>query len=162
MSDGLDDLFAALDSDSSNPGQGGGSKLRKQLEDVLAQNKALTEQLAQVQTQQRESSLAGLFAKHSIPALAADFFPKDGELTDESATAFIEKYGQLWGATAAPATTPPAAQAATNAAQAFAAQAQPGTVAPLSEEAYRAKFAEATTKDEFLKMLAEAEAAYGG
>jgi hypothetical protein len=32
-------------------------------------------------------------------------------------------------------------------------------VAPLSEEEYAAKFAEAKTKDEFLKMLAELSAA---
>lgn len=154
MSD-LDDLLSALD--DTNSGQSGGA-LRKQLEAVLAQNKQLNEQLAQVQSSQRETQLAGLFSKHSIPELARDFYPKDGDLTDEAATSFVQKYGALWGAEAAPATTAPEAQAATNAAQAFAAQATPSPSAPLSEDAYRAKFAEAQTKEEFLKMLTEFEA----
>jgi predicted component of type VI protein secretion system len=151
MPDGLDDF---LDSDSSNPGQGGGA-LRKQLEQVLAQNKALQEQLAKQQASERNRSVDGLFAKHGIPELARDFFPSDVEPTDEAATSFVEKYGQLWGATAAPAATPPAEQAATSAAQQFTSQASPAPLAPLTEEQYAAKFAEAQTKDEFLRMLAE-------
>lgn len=152
MSDGLDDLFGTDDS-----GQPAGGKLRQLLEEALNKNKALETQLAEVQATQRESALDGLFAKHSIPALAKDFFPKDGALTDESATAFVEKYGQLWGAQAAAATTPPDQQAATTAAQAFAAQAGPPPAAPVSEEQYRAKFSEAQTKADFLRMLAEME-----
>jgi hypothetical protein len=155
MPDGLDDL---LDS-SDNPGQGGGGgQLRKQLEQVLAQNKALQEQLAQVAQRERTTSLNSLFAKHSVPELARDLFPADAEPTDEAVTALVEKYGALWGATAQPAATPPAEQAATQAAQQFVSQAQPAPVAPLSEEEYAAKFAEAKTKDEFLKMLAELSA----
>jgi hypothetical protein len=155
MPDGLDDLFDSSD----NPGQGGGGgQLRKQLEQVLAQNKALQEQLAQVAQRERTTSLNSLFAKHSVPELARDLFPADAEPTDEAVTALVEKYGALWGATAQPAATPPAEQAATQAAQQFVSQAQPAPVAPLSEEEYAAKFAEAKTKDEFLKMLAELSA----
>jgi hypothetical protein len=153
MSDSLDDLLGNLDSGA--PISGGA--LRKQLEQVLAANKALEDQLAQVKATQREGALDGLFSKHGIPPLARDFFPKDGELTDEAATDFVAKYGGLWGATAQPATTTPADQAATSAAQAFVSQAQPAPVAPLSEEEYRAKFAEAGTKQEFLRLLSELE-----
>jgi hypothetical protein len=125
---------------------------------VLAQNKALQEQLAQVAQRERTTSLNSLFAKHSVPELARDLFPADAEPTDEAVTALVEKYGALWGATAQPAATPPAEQAATQAAQQFVSQAQPAPVAPLTEEEYAAKFAEAKTKDEFLKMLAELSA----
>jgi len=156
MPDGLDDLL----DDSSDPGQGGGGgQLRKQLEQVLAQNKALQEQLAKQQASERARAVDGLFAKHGIPELARDFFPSDTDPTDEAATSFVEKYGQLWGATAAPAATPPADQAAAQAAQSYVSQAHTPPLAPMSEEQYAAKFAEAKTKDEFLKMLAELTAA---
>lgn len=151
MPDGLDDLIDGLD--SANPGQGGG--LRKQLEAVLAQNKSLQERLAAQEATQRANALDSLFAKHSVPQLARDLFPQDAEPTDESVTALVEKYGSLWGADAAPAATPPAQQAATQAAQQFASQASAAPLAPLSEEEYAAKFAEANTKAEFLQMLAE-------
>lgn len=154
MADGLDDLL----NDSTDSGQSGGGQLRKQLEQVLAQNKALQEQLAKTQAAERTRAVDSLFGKHGIPELARDFFPSDTEPTDEAATAFVEKYGALWGATAQPAATPPAEQAATSAAQQFVSQAQPAPLAPLSEEEYAAKFAEAKTKDEFLRMLAELSA----
>jgi hypothetical protein len=157
MPDGLDDLLDGSTNDASL-GQGGGA-LRKQLEQVLAQNKVLQEQLAKQQQAQRASALDSLFAKHSIPPLARDLFPADAEPTDEAVTALAEKYGALWGATAQPATTPPAEQAATASVQQFVAQATQPAVQPLSEEDYRAKFAEAQTKDEFLRMLAELNAA---
>lgn len=152
-----DDLDALLADDSASAPQGG-KGLRAQLEQVLAERKALSEQLAALQADSRNRAVKDLAAKHSIPDLALDFFPKDVALTDESATAFVEKYGQLWGAEAATATTPPPAQAAATAAQAFAAQASPPPVAPMSEDEYRAKFAEANTRDEFLRLLAEVSA----
>lgn len=155
MPDGLDDLL----DNASDPGQGGGGKLRQQLEAVLAENKAIKDQLAQVAQRERTTSLNALFAKHSVPELARDLFPADAEPTDEAVTALVEKYGALWGAQAAPATTPPAEQVATTAAQQFAAQANPAPLTPLTEEDYAAKFAEAKTKDEFLRMLAELSAA---
>jgi hypothetical protein len=149
----LEQLLAG--DDDSNPGQGGGGALRKQLEAVLATNKALTERLAAQEAAQRDSAATALLAKHGIPELARDLLPKDAELNDETATALVQKYGQLWGASANVATTPPEAQAQTNAVQTFAAQATTGPAAPLSEEEYRAKFAEAKTKDEFLRVLDE-------
>lgn len=158
MSD-LTDLENLLNGTDAGSGQSSDGKgLRAQLEAVLAERKALQEQLAQVQATQREGAVASLFAKHSIPELARDFFPKDGDLNDEAATAFVAKYGQLWGAQAATATTPPADQAAANAIQSFAAQAQTAPASPLSEDEYRAKFAEAKTKAEFLQILSEVEA----
>ena len=155
MSDSLDDLLG--DSTSTDPGQGGkgGGALRAQLEAILAERNELKAQLAQVAQRERTSSLNSLFAKHAVPELARDLFPADAEPTDEAVTALVEKYGALWGATAQPAVTPPAAQAATSAAQQFVSQAQPASVAPLSEEDYAAKFAEAQTKEQFLQMLAE-------
>jgi hypothetical protein len=153
MPDGFDDVIDDGSTDP-NPGQGGGG-LRKQLEQVLAQNRTLTEQLAKVQTNERNRSLDALFAKHSIPEKARDFFPSDTDPTDEAATAFVEKYGELWGASAAQAATPPDQQAAAQAAQSFVSQSRPPVVSEMSEDDYRAKFAEANTKAEFLKMLAE-------
>jgi hypothetical protein len=156
MPDGLDGL---LDDDSTaNPGQGGGA-LRKQLETALAELKTARDQLAAQTAKQRESAIGDLFSKHAIPELARDFFPADADLTDEAATAFVEKYGALWGAQAQPATTPPAAQAQAAAAQQFVAQARTPATQPLSEEDYAAKFAEAKTKGEFMQMLAEINAA---
>ena len=157
MPDGLDDLLGD-DSTNPNPGQGGG-QLRKQLEDALKELRDTKAQLAEVAVRERGNSLNALFAKHAIPELAKDFFPADAALTDEAVTSFVEKYGPLWGAQAAPATTPPAEQAATHAAQQFTSQASAPPVAPMSEEEYAAKFAEAKTKDEFLRMLAELTAA---
>lgn len=152
MPDGLDDL---IDDSSTGSGQSNGGGLRKQLEDVLAQNKALQDQLAQVAANERTRSLESAFTKHGVPTLAKDLFPSDAEPSDEAVTAFVAKYGQLWGATAAPAATPPAAQAATQAAQQFVSQSATPPVAPLTEEEYAAKFAEANTKAEFLAMLDE-------
>lgn len=150
MPDGLDDLI-----DDSNPGSGqsNGGQLRKQLEEVLAQNKALTERLAAQDAAARQSNVASLFAKHSVPDLAKDFFPKDADPTDEAVTSFIERYGQLWGATAAPATTPPDQQAATAAAQQFTSVAGQAPVAPLSEDQYRAKLAEAKSPEQLSQLI---------
>jgi hypothetical protein len=161
MPDGLDEL---LDDNSTGAGSGqsNGGALRKQLEAVLEQNRVLQEQLAKQQQTQRASALDSLFAKHAIPPLAKDLFPADAEPTDEAVTALVEKYGALWGAQATPATTPPAEQAATSAVQQFVAQAHQPAVQPLSEDDYRAKFAEAGTRDEFMRMLAEMNAAAAG
>jgi len=153
MPDGLDDLLGNDSTNGSDNAPGG--QLRKQLEKVLADNKALSEQLASLQADSRSRAVKELAAKHAIPELALDFFPKDAALTDESATSFVEKYGQLWGAQAATATTPEPQQQAAAAMQQFASQASPPPVAPLSEEQYRAKFAEASTRAEVLQMLAE-------
>jgi hypothetical protein len=157
MPDGLDDLLD--DNSTAGSGQSNGGALRKQLEAVLEQNRVLQEQLAKQQETQRASALDSLFAKHSIPAKARDFFPTDADPTDEAATAFVEKYGELWGASAQPATTPPAQQAATAAVQQFVAQAHQNAAQPLTEDDYAAKFAEARTKEEFMQMLAEINAA---
>lgn len=159
MTDELDQLLAA---DASGSGQSDGGKLRKQLEDVLAQNKALQEKFEVVQAAERARSLEGLFAKHQIPELARDFFPQDAQPTDEAATEFASKYGQLWGSASATATTPPAQQAQANAMQQFSTQSAPPPGDALSEDDYAAKFAEAGTRDELLKMLAEYGSAITG
>jgi len=154
MSDGLDDLFGT-DPTSTDPGQGGGGALRKQLEQVLATNKALQERLAATEAAERARSIDSLFAKHQVPALAVDLFPKDADPTDEAVTALVERYGSLWGAQSASATTPPAAQAAASAAQQFAANAAPSPAAPLTEEEFRAQFAQAKNPAELHQMLAQ-------
>jgi hypothetical protein len=146
-----DDFDDFLNGDS----QPTGGQLRKQLEQVLAERKTLQEQLNRLQSESRTRSISELFSKHSIPELAKDFFPSDAELTDESATSFVEKYGALWGAQAESATTPPAQQAATAAMQRFASEATPPPVAPLSEEQYRSRLSEAKTQTELLKMIDE-------
>lgn len=153
MSD-LDDLFSDDDTSTAGSGQGSGGKLRTQLEAVLAQNKQLQEQLAQVQVSDRNRSLDALFDKHKIPALARDFFPNDAKPTDEAATEFVSKYGQLWGVDSATATTAPEQQAQTAAVQQFQSQQSVSVTSELSEDDYRMKFAEANTREELLQMLA--------
>lgn len=156
MSD-LDDLLNALDQSTDPSGtpdpapQGKG--LRAQLEAALAERQALKTQLDQLQTAQRQRDLEGLFEKHKIPALARDFFPKDGELSDKEAAAFIEKYGALWGHVAPEAVTDPATQAATAAMQAVAGQAAPPTIAPQSQADYAAQFAKATNMTELRQIM---------
>jgi hypothetical protein len=152
MSDSLDDILGPAD---SSPGQGG--KLRELLEQALSKNKDLEAQLTQVQASQRATRLESLFDKHKIPALARDFFPTDTEPSDEAATAFVEKYGALWGVQAAAATTTPEQQAAAAQMQQLSAVAQPAPTSPLSEDEYRARFSEAKTKDDLLRMMAEFE-----
>jgi hypothetical protein len=152
MSDGLDNLLG--DTDTSGGGSDGGG-LRKQLEQALALNKQLQEQVSSFQQTQRQGQLSALLEKHSVPALAADFFPKDAALNDEAITAFVGKYGQLWGHQAAPATTPPEQQAATQVIQQVTSQAQNPTGQPLTEEQYRQKFAEAKNPDELMALIAQ-------
>lgn len=151
MSDGLDDL---LGTDLDQPT---GGKLRKQLESVLEERKALQEQLAALAAKDRDRDLRDLFSKHAIPDLARDFFPKESELTDESATAFVERYGQLWGAQSVAATTTPEQQAATSAAQQFSAQASPAPAATYTQEYWESQFAKAQTQEELVQMITEAE-----
>lgn len=158
MSDGLDDLLNDA-TDPASPGQGGA--LRKQLEQVLAQNKALNDRLAAQDAAARQRDLDGLFAKHQVPGLAKDLFPKDAEPTDEAVTALVERYGSLWGQTSASATTDPQAQAAATAAQQFAANAGPAPATPLTEDQFRAKFAEAKNPAELHQMLAQLQASGG-
>jgi hypothetical protein len=155
MSD-LDDLLSAFDnaepSGTPDPApQGKG--LRAQLEAVLAERKALQEQLSQLQTASRQRDLDSLFDKHSIPALAKDFFPKDAELTDKTAGDFIEKYGQLWGHVSPTAETPGPEQAAAAAMQAVAGQAASPSPAPMSQADYAAQFAKATNAAELRQIM---------
>lgn len=153
MSDGLDNLSDLL---GDEPGQapapkGGG--LRAQLEAVLAERQALKEQLNSLQTAQRQRDLGELFSKHQIPELARDFFPKDGELSDDTARSFVEKYGSLWGHVAPAAATPPAEQVAQAAMASVAGQAAPPPLAPMSREDYSAKFAEAKSMSELNAIM---------
>lgn len=152
MTDALDELL-----NSETDGRTAGGKLREQLEAALNESKALKEQMVALQAESRTRAVKDLAGKHGIPDLALDFFPKDAALTDEAATAFVEKYGQLWGVQATQATTPPEQQQAASTAQAYAAQANALPSGPMNEEQYKARFAEASTRDEFLKMLAELE-----
>jgi len=159
MPDGLDDLLGDNGS-TDNPGQGsGGGGLRKQLEDALAREKALNERLDRMATAERSRNIDALFAKHAVPELARDLFPADTEPTDEAVTALVEKYGSLWGASAQAATTTPADQAATSAAQRLSAQAAPPPVTPMTEDEVRARLNATQTKDEFMAALAELSAA---
>lgn len=152
MSDSLDDLLG-----DPNDSRSAGGKLREQLEQALAREKALEARLAAVEQSTRADQVKALASKHGIPDLALDFFPKEGDLTDEAATSFIEKYGALWGAQATTATTAPEQQQAATAAQQFTAQARPPAAEPLSQEAIESKLREVTTRDGLLKALAELE-----
>jgi hypothetical protein len=152
MSD-LDDLLNSIDDSNTGPDAGKGKGLRAQLESVLAERKALQDQLAQLQDSQRQRDLDGLFEKFQIPALARDFFPKDADLSDKTAQEFVEKYGQLWGAQPQAAQTPAPEQAAMAAMQAIAGQASPPPLAPMSQGDYAAQFAKATNMSELRQIM---------
>lgn len=153
MSDGLDNLDDILGGNEPASSNAKGGGLRAQLEAVLAERKALADQLASLQTAQRQRDLGELFAKHQIPELARDFFPKDGELTDDTARSFLEKYGSLWGHQAPQAATSPAEQVAQAAMASVAGQATPPPLAPMGREDYAAKFAEAKSMAELNQIM---------
>jgi len=153
MSDGLSDLDALLGEESGQTPAPKGGGLRAQLEAVLAERQALKEQLDQLRVAQRTRDLGELFGKHNIPELAKDFFPKDGDLSDDTARSFVEKYGQLWGHVAPAAATTPAEQVAAAAMASVAGQASPPPLAPMSREDYTAKFAEAKSMSELNAIM---------
>lgn len=152
MSD-LDDLLDSIDSTDTGSDAGTGKGLRAQLQAVLAERKALQEQLGQLQVAQRQRDLDSLFEKHQIPTLAKDFFPKDSDLSDKAVSSFVEKYGQLWGHQAPAAETSAPEQAAIAAMQAVAGQAAPPQLAPLSQQDYAAQFAKATNMVELRQIM---------
>lgn len=156
----LEDLLGETPPAGQSGAQTDGSKLRTQLEQVLADNKALRERVETADARDRESKVNGLFEKHSIPTLAKDFFPKDADLTDESVTAFVEKYGLLWGAQAAEAAATPEQQAAAAQLQQLSAGSMPPPTGLMNEEAARAKYAEANTAEDVMRMVAEATTGY--
>jgi hypothetical protein len=163
MPDGLDDLLGGSNDSgtapSGEPGGSGGGQLRRLYEEQLQQNKALAEQLASLQKAERGRSLDALFEKHGVPGLAKDFFPSDGELTDEAVTGFVGKYGALWGASADAATTPsPEQQAAARIANA-SLQAPPIQPGPGQFADYESKLGEAKSRDEVLQIFAQLAAA---
>lgn len=142
--------------DSGNEDTGKG--LRAQLKAVLAREKAASTELALLKARDRERTAADLVTKYDIPLLARDLLLKEteGDLTDEAVTAFATKYGELWGRKTAEASTTPEQQTATAAVQALSAT---GTELPLElkdEAAYRAQYAEASTKEDVMRMVAEA------
>lgn len=137
-----------------------GKDLRSQLTAVLAERKQLAAELATYRERDRARTVADLVTKHSIPALAQNLLLKeigDADPTDEAVTKFVESYGELWGAKAAEASTTPEQQAATAAVQALTEHAGPPQMANLGDEdAYRSQFAEAKTRDDVMRMVAEA------
>lgn len=136
-----------------------GKDLRSQLQAVLAENRQLKEQNAAIAQRERVRTAAELVTKHSIPPIAQDLLLKEteGDLTDESVTAFVAKYGELWGAKAAEASTTPEQQAATAQVQSLSENAGPPPAGQLlDEDAYRAHYAEAKTKEDVMRMAAEA------
>lgn len=157
MSDHDNDLDAIFGKDGEQPS---GSALRKQLEELLLERKQLREELAKVTESERARTVESLFAKHSVPELAKDFFPKDAELTDESVTAFVERYGALWGAQAQQATSTPEEQAAANQVQQLSALGTPPPAQLMSPEALAQRLGEAKTKDDILRLTEEATRGY--
>lgn len=140
-----------------------GKDLRTQLQAVLAENKQLKEQYATATAKERARTAAELVTKHSIPPIAQNLLLKeigDGDLTDEAVTKFVAEYGELWGAKAAEASTTPEQQAQTAQVQALSQTGTPPPVSLLEEDAYRAQYAEAKTKEEVMRMVAEATGGY--
>jgi hypothetical protein len=151
-----------LDAEESTETKPTGKDLRSQLQAVLAERNALKEQLAQSTARERVRTAAELVAKHNIPPLAQNLLLKEteGDLTDESVTAFVAQYGELWGAKAAEASTTPEQQASTAAVQALSNSAGPPPGGLLDEDAYRSQYAEAKTKEDVMRMAAEAARGY--
>lgn len=145
--------------DGSEKPNEGGSALRRQLEAKLDELKAVRKQLDEYREKDRTRSVAELVTKHSIPPIAQKLLLNelgDAEPTDEAVTKFVAEYGELWGAKAAEASTTPEQQAATRAVQALSAHGTEQTLEPMSEEAARARYAEAKSADEIMRMVAEA------
>jgi hypothetical protein len=147
------------DDSGSTPAGSDGKGLREQLRAVLAENKQLKEQTALVAQRERVRTVAELVTKHSIPPLAQDLLLReigDTDPTDEAVTGFVAKYGELWGAKAAEASTTPEQQAQTAQVQALSATGHETPAQLLSEEAYRSRFAEAKTAEDVMRLTAEA------
>lgn len=126
------------------PNQPSGSGLRKQLEDTLAEKKALTDRLTALEAERRATTLTTAMQAAGLPEAAAARYPADAEATPEKITAWAEAekaYAQQLVGTApaadgSPATAgqpaPPAGvPAATQQAMAAVAAAQAG--APATE-----------------------------
>jgi hypothetical protein len=160
----LEELLAQTGDTGQGNANGGG--LRAVLEQTLAELNRVKAENAQFAQAQQASARSALFAKHGIPELAQDFFPADSPLTDEAATAFVGKYGQLWGGQsagetpAAPATpaatTPVADQQAAAAMQGLTSTAPATELKTRSEAEYRALFAGANTQAELNVLLEQA------
>lgn len=136
-----------------------GKDLRSQLTAVLAERKQLAEQLATYRERDRVRTVADLVTKHNIPSLAQNLLLKeigDSDPTDEAVTKFVAEYGELWGAKAAEASTTPEQQAHTAAVQALSQSGHEAPVGLQDEDAYRAIYAEAKTKEDVMRMAAEA------
>jgi alpha-ketoglutarate-dependent taurine dioxygenase len=149
-----DDLDTEL-GNGTGPSDGKGGGLRAQLEAALAREKALSEKFDQIQAAQRQRDLDGLFEKHKIPAKAKAFFPKEGELDDKAALAFLDEFGELWGHTSPDATTPPADQVAATRVHQVSAEATQTNLKPLTQQDYADRFAAATDLTSLKQLMSD-------
>lgn len=159
----LEQLLGLTDESGDDGSKPDGKGLRAQLETVLKERKQLQEQLSTYRERDRARTVADLVTKHSIPPLAQNLLLKeigDADPTDEAVTKFVADYGELWGAKAAEAATQPEQQAATAAVQALSAQAADQPPQLLGEDAYRAMYAEAKTKEDVMRLVAEASGGF--
>ena len=79
--------------------------LRKQREDAVNEAKALKAQLAALQSQVRTQTVAGVLKDKGVPAKVAKLVPADVEATEEAVVKWLEEFGDVFGAAAAPAVT---------------------------------------------------------
>jgi hypothetical protein len=157
MPDGLDDL---LDDQPADPGQGGGGQLRKQLEECSRRTRRCRSSWPRSRQRERTTSLNALFAKHASPSWPGTCSrPTPSPPTRRSRLSSRSTARSGARRRRRPRPRPPSRQPPRPLQQFVSQATQPAPVAPLSEEEYAAKFAEAKTKDEFLKMLAELSAA---
>lgn len=93
-----DDTFSYEDDDVD-----GGNAVQVLRAKLKEANKAIAELRAtntQLSEQVTATSLATLFDKHEIPAKFQKIYSKAGfDATPEGMAAFLEEYGELWGAT---------------------------------------------------------------
>lgn len=106
--------------DNENPFEGEGTEtnnpLPKHLRDMYEKEKARREALEKdvkaLTTKVRHSELSKSFAAKGIPEMAADFFPPDVDVTEESVTNWVAKYGSMFGGAQSAPESPPTAQVA--------------------------------------------------
>jgi hypothetical protein len=79
--------------------------LRSAYESMKAQNQAMKEQLENLAREVRTTKLASTFAEKGIPKQAADLFPKDVEISDDSVNNWLNTYGGLFAPQNQPAST---------------------------------------------------------
>lgn len=155
----FDDDFSGTDNNSSGP-----KALRDALDAEKAKNKDLTERLSKLEGAQRQSAVQSVITAKGLSPKVAKLIPSDVEPTEDAVTAWLEEYGDVFGAStpsaegegvddsSAGTTVPEADQTALQAIQASAGSG----VTPDAVTALQQKIKNATSSQEIAELMAEA------